>query len=463
MNESGLSAAEWLAFGGNVAVTAGMLIWLFTHRNRVTFWSPPLFIAAIYFYYVLLGPFLAREFGDGFDRKLDMRPYYLPAWIASGVGLVCWIAGYYLRGRNTPRRQAYEIDRPIGLPELWRLSIVFNLIGLTSFSLTNGVGTFRLMNPFSLEMGDAGIAYGGALANYFGMAVNFLIPGCAILFLIRLRGYGSRVMVATWVVVAAGIYTSIGFRYRLVLLVAALTFVYYLHRRKRPNLLLFTVVATVFVMLMGYIGQTRNYGQGLNLEQSETTWSESLLSGFGEASIFATSGAVITHVPEDRPLIWAEPIKQSLIMPIPSSIYTEKATNAYMIETLTAIYGPDYYLGAAYMLFAECYEMFWWPGIILAHFGLGWLCRWLWEWYCHREGKPLAMLVYASALPFLYVVFSRGYLPQVVMLFTYTVLPAVVLYRWPAKVVRLTPSFGVKPSGRFRKIERAQEKAAMLP
>jgi hypothetical protein len=49
------------------------------------------------------------------------------------------------------------------------------------------------------------------------------------------------------------------------------------------------------------------------------------------------------------------------------------------------------------------------------------------------------------------------------MLFTYTVLPAVVLYRWPAKVVRLTPSFGVKPSGRFRKIERAQEKAAMLP
>ncbi len=131
-----------------------------------------------------------------------------------------------------------------------------------------------------------------------------------------------------------------------------------------------------------------------------------------------------------------------MVMPIPSQLYPAKATNAYMVETLMTIYGPDAYQGAAFMFFAEVYQMFWWPGIVIAHVVLGWVCRWLWQWYRLREGDPLALIVYAAAIPFLYVLYSRGYLPQIVMIFCFSVAPAIALYRWPKLVVGAARGFG---------------------
>ncbi len=451
-----LSFAEWAAFSANALICVVLLVWLYVSSDRVNFWSPPLFVAAIFLYYVVIGPLVARMFGDGVDRKVLMLPYYLPAWIGAGVGLVSWLAGYVLRGRSAKDiADARNAAAPnfLAAGEMWRLSITFNIVGMVSFILTNGLDVFRLVGFTPPDILSRFI-YSGSFSNYLGLAVNFLIPGCAILFLLRLRGFGNWRGVILWCAVAMITYTSLGFRYRLVLLASALMFVYYLCRRSRPNILLLLGGTTVFVVVMGFIGNTRTYGSGLEYSRNQQNMAGSLLSGFGEATIFATSGAVITHVPRDRPLVWAEPIIQSLLMPIPSGIYKSKASNAYMNQTLITIYGDLDYMGAAYMFFAETYQAFWWPGLILAHFSLGWLCRWLWEWYRARQQNPLALLVYASSAPFLYVVFSRGYLPQVCFLFAYSVLPAVALYRWPQRVLRFAPKFGGKfgpPGGGFNR------------
>jgi oligosaccharide repeat unit polymerase len=195
---------------------------------------------------------------------------------------------------------------------------------------------------------------------------------------------------------------------------------------------------------MGEIGATRQYGMGLDLTRRSSSLSESVLHGFGEASIFGTSGAVLTHVPDDLGFVGFEPIVQAILMPIPAAFYPNKSSDAYLLGTLVAIYGRDAYAGAAYMSFAEWYLAFGWPGLIGFHVLLGLLFRWLWRWYLLRQRNPLALVVYASSVSYLYVVFSRGYFPQAVTLFSFSVLPGIVIYLWPQKCVFWAPVRRVK-------------------
>lgn len=428
-NEIGAGALEIVLLLANAFVCVLMVGYCYSRREQREFWSPPLYVAAVYIYYVILGPGIAVAFGGTIDRGVDMRPYYTHAWTGALMALISWIIGYWAKGI---KRKSLTVSAVVAVPppKLWRIGLGLNVAGICAFGFTTGLATFSMINPFVGADEPTSIAYTGAFANYFGLAVNFLIPGVALLFLLRLRGYGHWWTVLAWLTVAAGIYTSIGFRYRLVLLAGGLAFIYYIHYRRRPNLIFFGSLATVFVAAMGFIGENRSYGRGLQLKDSATSFAESLIGGFGEAGIFGTSGAVLAHVPQDRPLVWGEPIIQTLLMPVPSRIFPAKNSNGYLVDTVIVIYGERGYEGAAYMAFAEWYLAFWWPGVVVSHFIIGWGSRWIWDWYRQRSQHPLALVVYASAIPYLYVVFSRGYLPQVAMLFVYTVLPAISLHWW---------------------------------
>jgi oligosaccharide repeat unit polymerase len=226
--------------------------------------------------------------------------------------------------------------------------------------------------------------------------------------------------------------------------------VYYLERRRRPSLIVAIVSFGAIVLIMGEIGATRQYGLGLDLSKRSSSLTDSVLSGFSEATIFGTSGAVLTHVPQERGFVGFEPIVQAFLMPIPAAFYDNKSSDAYVVGTLLAIYGREAYAGAAYMSFAEWYLAFGWPGLIGFHLLLGVACCWLWRWYLPRQLNPLALVVYASSISYLYVVFSRGYFPQVVTLFFFSVGPAIAIYLWPQKCVFWARVPKAKPSDRAR-------------
>lgn len=415
--------------GGNVTVTLGLLLFCYTRRDKMEFWSPPLFLAAIYVYYVILGPLLSVLSGATYDRLIDMREFYASGWTGALVGLVSWVIGYIARGgRRDPRPPMPSV---MPTDRLRKIGIGLNVSGMTAFLITAGISAIWLINPLAGADEPTGSGgYSGAFANYLALAVNLLIPGCLLLFLLWLRGGGGLWIVGLWTAVAMGIYTSLGFRYRLVLLAAGFSFIYYIERKTRPNLLLLAGVATTFIAVMGFIGNHREYGRGLRIEESQTSFAESLSVGFGETGIFATSGAVIDHVPEATPHALFAPLVQTVLMPVPSALFPGKATNGYLLEAIMTIYGPKNYEGAAYMLFGEWYLAFGWAGVILVYGLLGWACRFLWEWFSVRQSDPMAVVVYGASLPFIYVIMSRGYLPGVTMMFFYTVFPTIALYRW---------------------------------
>jgi nicotinamide riboside transporter PnuC len=74
-----------------------------------------------------------------------------------------------------------------------------------------------------------------------------------------------------------------------------------------------------------------------------------------------------------------------------------------------------------------------WISLLVMGLALGGLLRSLWNWFSVRRTESLAQVAYVCAAGYLYVVISRGYLPQVVTLFVFVVAPLFALYYWQAR------------------------------
>jgi biotin transporter BioY len=115
----------------------------------------------------------------------------------------------------------------------------------------------------------------------------------------------------------------------------------------------------------------------------------------------------------------------------PSGDYIRIINNLYLVNNYLGI-------GAAVLNFGEYYLAFGWWGVFIGSFLLGWLARKLWNWYRSDRENPLVIITFVVANSFIYVVISRGYLPQVVMNFFFTVFPCFVIYwLWKRKARRL--------------------------
>ncbi|HEY4654412.1 MAG TPA: hypothetical protein VIH22_07855, partial [Cyclobacteriaceae bacterium] len=111
-----------------------------------------------------------------------------------------------------------------------------------------------------------------------------------------------------------------------------------------------------------------------------------------------------------------------LTFPIPRAIFPQKGSADYLFNFLQQLFG-EYGKGAAMMSFGEHYLAFGWFGIALGGFLIGWYSKKLWRWFLANQRNPFVIVAYVVTVMYLYVVISRGYLPQVTMLFFFTVFP----------------------------------------
>ena len=402
------------------------------------FWSPITFIAIIFTYYCLLGPYHAITTGQTHDRLLNMRPFYFSALLGALVFLLSFIGGFHLN------RSAYRfVPLNVHVEDLYRYGLRVTLAGFILFTISTGGNVLNLVNP--LDASEV-TQSGGSLGNYLGLSLNFMIPGVVLIFMYVLRTRKGLVPFILFFLLAVGIFTSLGFRYRLVLLVGSLIVVYYLNNRSRPNIIASFVTFFSFILVMGVINESRQYGKGLDTTKLEEGQSSSYFeSGLNESRIFQTSGAVIDLVPEQHPHVGFAPIVSTLLFPIPSTLFPGKNSGQYLFETLNAIYGKRLSKGSAFLAYAEYYLAFGWLGIIGGGMFLGWFGRKLWQYLLSDPSNSLNIVVYATTLVYLYVVLSRGYMPQVTMLFFFSVFPVFVVrwlirrktgYKRPQRIVR---------------------------
>jgi hypothetical protein len=440
---------EGLLVIGLIGLIAWELQQSLSSRSWVDIYRPTLVVAAVFGYYVLVGPILALGSEQGASyRGLNHREVLVWGWLGAFLSYAALLLGFYASPQQSlPRRLILRPD-----PErLHRFGSRLCQLGLVMFGLVSGVRLVALLNPLAaarlLEGGldERGLDV-GAIANYFNYAVNLLIPGTLLMAAAWMRTRRHTVALLLWLFTATAIYISLGFRYRLVLLAIPIVLLWFLARRRRPSLPLLAVFLVGFITLNGLIGLTRSYGRGLDLNAVEGQGAADLFdAGFGESAVFFTTSGVIQQAPSRAPLIGPAPLIATVLFPIPRVLFPGKPDASYITAATSQLYGGENYArGAAFLNFAEYYLIAGWPSLIALSALLGWLLRRLWNWFLIRQNEPFAQALYLLTASYLYVVISRGYLPQVVMLFGFSVAPLFWLYgRWATPVSiqpRATPS-----------------------
>jgi hypothetical protein len=431
MNDpSQLSPGEqfWLALV--VLQILGLYLWCWLQPSRRLAWfQPPVVLSIIFSYYTVAGPLLALQEGRWLDRGVDLRYGMGLAWQGAAIAFAAFLVGYGLIPQQLPRPRR---STSFNAGQARQLGRRLNGIGIGLFGLLMGPKLLVLLNPLTARQAEAvdqGLDF-GPFANYAGLAVNLLIPGILLLTAVAARERRIGLELLLWLAAASGIYTTLGFRYRLALLFSGVLLVLFLARGRQPRA---TVVIPALIGLLamaGLIGLSRSYGQGLDLAAIEGLgfW-ELVLAGFGESGIFLTSGGVMDLTPSSIPYAGVTPLINTLLFPIPSQFLPGKDSVAYLSNATETVYNSAVHnSGAAILNYAEYFLMGGWPALIGGYLLLGWLCRRLWLWFLWRRNEPIAQVSYVCAATYLYVVVSRGYLPQVVMLFCFTVLPLFVYY-----------------------------------
>lgn len=449
-----LDFTEGLVVLALVALMASELLQALRSRSWAAVYRPTLFVAGIFGYYVLIGPLRALGDEGAVYRGIDHRSLLVWGWLGALISYGSLLLGFHAApGPRSPRRLILQPN-----PErLHRLGIRLCQVGLLMFALVSGTRVLALLNPLAAGrlieggFGERGVDV-GAIANYFTYAVNLLIPGLCLMTAAWLRQRRHSLSLILWLLAATGIYVSLGFRYRLVLLAIPLVLLWFMGRRRRPSLPVLAVFLAGFIAFNGLIGLTRTYGSGLDLSNTEDlTTAELFEAGFGESAVFFTTSGVIQQAPERSPFIGLQPLIATALFPIPRAFFPGKPDASYISDATTVLYGaPHRAHGSAFLNYAEYYLIAGWPSLIALNAVLGWLLRRLWDWFLIRQNEPFAQALYLLSASFLFVVISRGYLPQVLLLFGFSVAPLFWLYgRWaqPVTVQRAAASAPSLPRG----------------
>ena len=137
------------------------------------------------------------------------------------------------------------------------------------------------------------------------------------------------------------------------------------------------------------------------------------------------------------------------MIPIPSALLPNKAAGAeYLfnaVQYLFPIGSEEFANGAAFMGYAEYYLMFGWLSLVVMGLLLGSLLRCLWNWFTPRRKEVLAQVTYVCTCGYLYVVVSRGYLPQIVTLFAFGVAPLFIIYYFQARPLQRPQVIPISP------------------
>ena len=232
------------------------------------------------------------------------------------------------------------------------------------------------------------------------------------------------------------IFIKLGFRYRILLLLQPIFLFYFLNFNFKLKTYLIAIPLGVF--MANFLGLIRSYGQGLKFDFVNNLNSTEILqlSFVGaESSVFISTAGLMSIVPNNLNHIYFDPIIQTILYPIPNN-FINKVSGDYIKEAFQyMLLDPVRGNGAAFLNIGEYYYMFGWAGIIIFSTILGYIFKKLWIWINFHKEEPLALPLYLLNVSFIFMIISRGYMPQQVLLYFYSIMPINLIYFFNLKKI----------------------------
>ncbi len=433
-DSSQLSLLEFLLVAGLIGLM-GWEVWRsWTMRDPASIFRPTVILSVILAYYCLLSPLQGLGSAGWQVGSVSLRQGMVWAWAGALVFYASVLVGFY---GFKPWSGATRPSRPFPVGWSLRMGRLLNGIGLGLHLLVLGPAVFLQINPFaaaSIEeelQGWGFAAFLGVLNPLLSFSLNLLIPGTLLLTAVAIQRRRGWWEVLLWTLVALGLFTTSGFRWRLAVLLVPMVILWSLARQRRPRLIVIAAFAAGLIAVAGFVGQTRTYGQGLTLRGADLSPEAVVTSGLFEGSVFYTTGGVMEQAPDRYPFVGIKPLLGAAAIFVPRAIWAEKPGTEYATNAIALLMGsPGLAFGGAFLNYAEYYLIFGWPSLVAISVLLGWVLRSLYAWFLVHRTDTSVQVSYVLSASFLYVVVSRGYLPGVVLIFTFTVLPLFLVRRF---------------------------------
>ena len=277
--------------------------------------------------------------------------------------------------------------------------------------------------------------YEGAASSYIAATVNFLIFGILLLFIALLNGIKEKTKFIFYLAISVGLFLNLGFRYRILLLFLPLILIYFFYKKIKPTIMFAVSLFLSATLIFGFIQISRGYGTGLSFENYQkyisnryepgrSELSYVLKSAFFDTNVFNTAAGMIYKTPEEYNYVGIRPILNAMAAPIPRILWKEKPSGEYLTKIYRKIYSGLYWeVGAANLGFAEYYLSGGWIALIITNFFLGLFFKKVWYELLLNFKDPIAQIRYGLYLSYLYVIFTRGYLLQLVYIYAFIFIP----------------------------------------
>lgn len=401
--------------------------------GRFDIFEPVTIIAATYFWYFAFAPMMRIVMSDFSFVGRDFRGLYAEGLVGIIVSILAIWLGYHMKiGRSWGTRLARRVPRA-SLNDLrssrsvrrygWVLS-GFAALSILVWSYITGTSLKTFLLPGILT--DVTPAESTVQLNYLFLAVEWFIP--AFLLLSLTGGFPSRFLKwgCFWLLMMA--YASLGFRYRIIILVVSYFVLTYLIRGKRPRSAALATVAVTIVLIVALVASVRLFVRSSGLEGSaDISLAQLPDAALGDTRIFEGYLAVKEAVPQRVSYSGFASIAYVVVLPIPRDVWENKPEPTHLAKIGESL-GTDEATAAGVAIphFGESYLAFGWFGLVLGSVVLGVACRSLWSFLVESRGNLWVQAIYAVSFAFLVQVIIRGHLAQIVQEWFFIVFPILV-------------------------------------
>lgn len=381
--------------------------------GRLDVLEPIILVNAGYWLYFAYAPVV--DLLSGNDTFFDVRvvPALPLGLMCAFLGLLSMTAGYYT---STGRSLARALPAP---PVRERSAVPYAIVLLAVTVLLFGaylrsspLSWTRLLSLGQISSTDSIWSQTEAVSplnNYLKSTVECFVPAFMVLL-----GYSKsrrKLLIPLFVAILL-IYTTLGFRYRVLVLVVAPAVYWYLRTQRRPTLSHVAMGVMVGFLIVGGIGGLRGAfrsGQkveGVDLKQSFVQFNNSL-------AIYQPFLVTLDAFPSRHDFLWGTSFLYVVYQPIPRALWPSKPPSPQQ-EIVRTSFGSDDPVksGVAFPNIAEFYVNFGFVGIVVCMFIFGAFMRVVYEYMRIHNDNTWALIGYAVALPFFVQLISRGYFVQ---------------------------------------------------
>ncbi len=382
-------------------------------------------------YYAILSPIYRIFTNQTFERGLEFRDTFLLGWIGALIAIISTSFGYFFVPYKRLKKYRYC---NLNSNQLWNIGLILNSVSITIYGIANGFD-MNIFNPLINQSASYDfLRYRGNFSNYVILTQDFLITGTFLMTTSFLKNKKRGVLTFLNLILVLCLFLNNGFRYKILFLTFSIFLFILLIKKLNAGVKILIGFSSflLFFILNPIIELTRSYGSGLNLEKlSNFNFSYMFNSFFisSDSSVFLATSGLMSVVPSKVSFVYFYPIYKLLIHPIPSNLIADKNPGDYLKNTMNVVFGSNAQAyGAAIHNYGEYYLMFGWIGIILGSFIFGFILKKLWIWILIHKDEEIAIPIYLLNVSFIYMIISRGYLSQQLQIYSFSILPIVLVY-----------------------------------